>query len=29
MQTFLDSLPLVKEKMLNKNLQAEEVCLSD
>ncbi len=28
MQTFSDSVPLVKEKMLNKNLQAEEACLS-
>lgn len=29
MQTFLDSLPLVKEKMINQNVQLEEVCLSD
>jgi len=28
MQTFLDSMPLVKEKILNENLQAEEACLS-
>ena len=27
MQTFLDSMPLVKEKMLNKNIQTEDaVC---
>ena len=29
MQTFIDSMPLMKEKMLNQNLQAEVVCLSD
>ena len=29
MQTFLDSIPLVKEKMLNQNVQAEVICLSD
>jgi len=29
MQTFLDSMPLVKEKMLNNTLQTEGVCLSD
>jgi hypothetical protein len=27
MRTFLNLVPLVKEKMLNKNLQAEEACL--
>jgi len=29
MQTFLDSIPLVKEKMLNNNLQTETVAVSD
>ncbi len=29
MQTFLDSIPLVREKMLNNTLQTERVCLSD
>lgn len=29
MQTFLDSMPLVKEKMLNNTLQTEGDCLSD
>jgi len=29
MQTFLDSMPLVREKMLNNTLQTEGVCLSD
>jgi len=29
MQTFLDSMPLVKEKMLNNTLQTEGACLSD
>ena len=28
MQTLLGLIPLVEEKMLNKNLQAEEACLS-
>ena len=29
MQTFLDSMPFVKEKMLNYTLQTEGACLSD
>jgi len=29
MQTLLDSMPLVREKMLNNTLQTEGVCLSD
>ena len=29
MQTFLDSMPLIREKMLNNTLQTEGVCLSD
>ena len=29
MQTFLDSMPLVREKMLNNTLQTEGACLSD
>lgn len=29
MQTFMDSIPLVKEKMLNENLQTESVTVSD
>jgi len=29
MQTFLDSTPLVNEKMLNKNLQTVGACVSD
>ncbi len=29
MQTFLDSMPLVREKILNNTLQTEGACLSD
>ena len=29
MQTFLDSIQLVKEKTLNQNVQTEVICLSD
>jgi hypothetical protein len=29
MQTFLDSMPLVKEKVPSQNVQAEVPCLSD
>jgi len=29
MQTFLNSLPLTKDKTLNNTLQTQEVCLSD
>jgi len=29
MQTFLNSIPLVKEKMLNENLQTVGACVSD
>ena len=29
MQTFLDSMPLAKEKMLNENLQTVGACVSD